>query len=93
MTKRQKAIVTRWENSYDYELYHVYNSYSPAKVNALEYCKSKQYELNGTRGRIISYNTFIFTYGFIFENADGLQFCYITPTRDEIFKLDGEGVY
>ena len=40
MTKRDMAIVERYENATARTLYDVYDNYSHAKANAFEYCKS-----------------------------------------------------
>lgn len=70
------------------ELYDCYNSFSRAKVNAMEYCKGLMYGLNGHGLRIISYNQNVFTVGFIFTTEDGEKaFAYITRDHDRYMKL------
>ncbi len=88
MTKKQLGML----NSYDYaqnggELYDVYGSFSYNKARAMEYCKNLQYERNGYGGKICSFNTFMFTYGFKYEGDDGEHLVYITPSYDYDFLI------
>ena len=70
------------------ELYDCYNSFSRAKVNAMEYCRNLMYELKGHGLRIISYNQNVFTVGFTFTTEDGERaFAYITRDYDRYMKL------
>lgn len=85
-TKKSIWINSLYRNSdrNNRELYNVFSTYSSNKESAMQYCKKMQYALNGCNGRIVSHNTFIFTYAFEFENPeDGvLYIAYITPNYD-----------
>lgn len=88
MNNKQAQLFGRWNNSNDRELYHVYNNYSRAKVNAFEYCKEKQYQMHGYDGRITSHNSQVFCYGFLYdetieETGEIIQHLYyITPYNE-----------
>ena len=72
----------------------VYGHYSTAKDNAYNYCVNLMKKFEGNDLRIISYNTFRFSAGFIFEVLDSetnevkRAFCYITPTHDRFMIID-----
>lgn len=60
-----------------------YDSYSLAKRNVWHSCVQLRDKLNGVNGRIISHNTFVFTYGFCATLGDGdYYFILIRPSCD-----------
>lgn len=89
MTNNDKKRVARANYSryltsrYD-ELYKAYSRASEKKWSAWEYCKGLCYKYGGHGLRVISFNTFIFTAGFEYTDAEtgAAMFCYITPSYD-----------
>lgn len=72
-----------------YGLYDCYESPSEAKQNAYNYCIRLQMDTPaGRQGRVISYNTFMFTYGFIGRMNGKDAFFYISPNREWYAYLD-----
>lgn len=79
-------------NAYNYarrtghtdNLYSVYNNFSQAKYNALEYCKRIQREYNGYNACVVNGNSFHFTYAFEYveENTGCVKLMYITHTEE-----------
>ena len=65
-----------------------YRSCSNEKQKAYEYCIRKEIEYCGYNGRIVGYNTFSFTFGFIGEINGKEAFFYITPTYDRYIYID-----
>lgn len=89
MTPAQaKDVYRRYSNSDNYYLWHVYGSFSQAKANAYEYCRSRQAEFNGHNGRIVSHCIMQFTYAFtgFYEGEEYLV--YITKDHDYAIKMD-----
>lgn len=66
----------------DTRLSDVYGRYSDKKSRAYEYCRNLMLKYNGYNFHIISYNTFMFTCGFMFHDpaTNEPMFAYITPT-------------
>ena len=81
-TKLLRGAYESWKRSTDYELWHVYDNYSDAKYNALEYCRELKYQLGGRRLRIVSHNTMQFTVGFEFDHPRTGELCFAYITRD-----------
>ena len=70
-------------------LFDCYERPSKHKWDALDYCKGLCDELNGDSLRIISYNTNVFSVGFIFVNEEGKNvFAYITRDNNRYMLLD-----
>ena len=91
MTKAEKRIIENYNNSASAtELWKVYATVSQAKRNAFEYCKRKQYEYAGIDGRIVSFNTFIFTFAFKTTIKGEKYLYYITPSKETLIKLEEE---
>lgn len=85
LQKQAKARISDYNRSSDYNLHDVYKtSYSYKKEQAFDYCKELCNEYNGRDLRIISYNTFIFTAGFIYnDKIEGvIKFMFITPSNN-----------
>jgi hypothetical protein len=87
MTKKQMAVYYNYLNSSDVRLSDVYGSYSYAKERAYEYCTALMVKKGGYGFRITSYNTFMFTACFQFEENGNTYLMYITPSKDEQIKL------
>lgn len=75
-------VYQRYTYSDDTQLMDVYGRYSDKKARAYAYCRNLMLKYDGYDFRIISYNTFMFTCGFMFRDpaTDELTFAYITPT-------------
>ena len=85
MNKRQKAIYECYEQSDLYDLYDAYNTTSGAKRRAWWGVNNDMQSVNGWGLKIISYNTCMFSIGYLYRNKAGaLMFHYETnATRDE----------
>lgn len=81
-----RGAYSAWLRSKNYTLFHAYEKPSASKERAYDYCLEKFRLYNGEGFKIISYNTFIFTAGFIFTDVktDEQMFYYITPNYDII---------
>lgn len=89
-TKAQniKRAFEDWKKSNATELWHVYDRFSYAKENAMDYCKTLVAKFNGYGLKIIGSNCMKFSVGFIGE-IDGKQaFFYITKSYDRFIYLD-----
>lgn len=87
MTKRDTAIVERYENATARTLYDVYDNFSYAKANAFEYCKRLMADKNGRGLKILGANCFMFTAAFKYE-VDGVEYLmYITKNEDRPIKI------
>lgn len=93
MTKKQEGMLYSYNRSSATELWHVYDNYSRAKENAMDYCRNLQYKLNGYDGRVTGANCFHFTYAFRFEHVNEETgaceewLCYCTYANDYKFKI------
>lgn len=88
MTKKEQAMYTNYLYADNYsELWQVYGSYSHAKSYAMDYCKNLQHKKEGYNPKIVSHNSFIFTYAFEYEENGDKYLMYITPSYDYNFKI------
>ena len=72
-----------WYYSSAKELWQVYDRYSHAKENAMNYCKEMMKKYDGFDLCIISHNSNVFSVGFIFKDDEGKKiFAYITRDYD-----------
>ena len=69
-------------------LFQCYDDPSNAKHIAFDYCLRLEEKYNGYYGKIISYNTFGFSFGFIGEINNRPAFFYITKDYDRYIYLD-----
>lgn len=85
MTKKQRNIYDRWENSNDTSLWDVYKNCSAEKWSAYEHCRRRFDELDGRGFRIIGANTFGFSVGFEYEQPKygNIIFVYITKNGEQ----------
>lgn len=63
------------------DLFGAYAKPSEAKKKAYERCEEERCSKGGYNGSVVSYNCNIFTYGYLYDDADGQHFVYITPTN------------
>ena len=89
MDKTMRTAYEAYKASASSELWQVYGRYSDSKENAYKYCLWLMDKLDGWDGRIISANTFIFTFGFEFINPEtgAVSFAYITPSYDRFAEV------
>ncbi len=87
-TKQMQATYNHYLKSQKFLLRDCYTNYSTPKLCAFKYCKQQQEQYNGHRGRIIAYNTQIFTFGFLGEINGKEAFFYITPSYSRYIYLD-----
>ena len=83
-TQKAKIFIKEYWTSTRYSLYDCYNDYSYAKDRAYDYCITKMQEMNGYDGRILTYNTFVFTYAFM---TDDNKLIVICPTNEYEIQL------
>lgn len=83
-----KHAYQRWMNSSDYSLRDVYKSHSWRKEHAFDYCRTLCRDYDGAELRIISYNSNIFTCGFVGVVDGKKAFVYITPSYDRYAYLE-----
>lgn len=86
--KMMKSQYIHYNNSRCYELYHCYDRYSENKCRAMDYCRELEEKYNGHSLKIISYNTSIFTVGFIGYIDEKEAFFYITRDYDRYIFLE-----
>lgn len=82
--KVARGNINRYSKSDLYTLHHAYGRPSYAKENAWNYCIDLMRKYDGYGLKVISYNTFMFTAGFMFTDKETgvLQFMFITPNYD-----------
>lgn len=90
MTKKQEGMLKSYKRATATDLWQVYDSWSQAKANALDYCHDLQRRLDGYDGRICSANTYQFTYAFRYVDVDTghMCLCYCTAANDYKFAID-----
>lgn len=77
-TAKAKALRERWAyRDGGYYLSDVYGHYSGSKERAWEYCRELEFTLEGWGGCIVSHNITQFTYGFIVEDDNGIEYIVI----------------
>ena len=74
-TQQARRFIKDYWTSSRYHLDDCYQNYSSAKQNAFDYCINKQNKMNGSDGRILSYNTFVFTYAFMTDDNKLIVIC------------------
>lgn len=86
-TKALKEAFRRYQVSNNQNLWQVYGSCSAEKIKAFNYCMKLCNDYNGKNLRIVTYNKFQFTCGFIGEVNGEKAFVYITKDYDRYFTL------
>lgn len=89
MTNRHiKSAYERYQHSDIYSLYNAYGKPSEAKQAAWNYCINLCAKYNGFSLKVVSYNTCIFTAGFLFYQNDKLCYMHITPNYDQFIVVE-----
>lgn len=84
-----KRAYNEFLKGYGYtSLFECYARPSSAKVQAYEYCNRMYRLYDGSDFRILSYNTFNFTVGFVGTINGKKAFFYITSTYDRYMYID-----
>ena len=76
-TQKAQGFIWEYVRSEKHDLYDCYNKHSFEKKRAFDYCINKQNEMDGNNGRILSYNTFVFTYAFMTDDNKLIVICPI----------------
>lgn len=69
-TKKAKSFIQQYDVSIDEYLTDVYDNPSDAKIEAFKICYKKAVKMNGQCLRILSYNTFMFTVGWLYKEPE-----------------------
>jgi len=78
-----RGNINKYKVSKLYSLEHAYKCPSARKENAWRYCVNLMHDKCGRGLKILSYNTFMFTAGFLFKDTNGVwNMMYITPNYD-----------
>ena len=88
MNKTQRYFLERYWNSNDVTLDDVYSRVSSAKRQAYKHCMFMMEKMNGSHPRITSYNTFNFTFAFLYEKEGKNWLYYMTSTNDYTFPIE-----
>lgn len=90
MTRRKDQIMRDWYERYSHSnlctLDDVYIEPSYRKVKGYYNCLNLMCKLNGKHGRIVTFNSQMFTFGFIAE-LNGIV-CYIHITPNKIYYME-----
>lgn len=82
LTKKQTADYYRqWLRLPTRDLDDVYGRYSTAKAVAWRGCERRCAERNGYCLSVITYNTSVFTAGFVYNGEKGKMFYVMTPSH------------
>ena len=84
-----KSNIMAWRNSRYTDLRSAYGRYSKDKADAWDYCMKLCSEKNGEGLKVISANSWRFTAGFVYPDAETgeLMFMYITKEYDQPVSL------
>ena len=83
------GFLQSYERSNFKSLRDCYESPSKAKIDAEFYCYNKMVSQVGFGFKILSYNTFSFTCGWLTESEDGVQTLHVeTPNNSYIIALE-----
>ena len=74
-SKKAQNFINNYLRSDNYELWHVYGSYSREKERSYEHIRSEMYEEGGKGLRITSHNSQVYTCAYILGN----DLIYHTP--------------
>ena len=86
MNKQMLGFWERYRHAPQYTIYNAYRKPSSAKISAYYKCIRFMKSVGGYMSAVVSYNTFMFTFGFMTDDG----FYYITPshtyycTREEL---------
>ena len=76
------GFLQSYEHSKFASINQCYESPSKAKIDAEFYCYNKMVSQAGFGFRIMSYNTFSFTCGWLTESEDGVQTLHVETARN-----------
>ncbi len=71
--KNLEREYSRWCNSNATELYQIYGHCSAEKHRGYKHCVERMRGMNGHDFRIVSHNSWQFTVGWLYEEADGTK--------------------
>lgn len=79
-----KGNIDSWKRSSDFSLDSAYGRYSSNKASAWKYCEDLRDKHDGRNLKVISHNTYMFTAGFEYNDAETgeVMFMFITPSYD-----------
>ena len=90
MIKRDARIVESYNRSRVYSLSQCYGRFSSEKQSAWEYCQNLCRKKDGSGLKVISYNGWMFTAGFKYEENGKSYLMYITKSEDRPIELEDE---
>lgn len=85
--KHLEGEYRRYLHSHNYKLSDCYDRWSERKQHAYDYCKELARECGWSSYGIVSHNTCMFTFGFVFECDDVKWFAYITKAHNYVMPL------
>lgn len=89
MTRKElEANYKRYQNSSMYSLYDAYGRPSQKKYDAWKRCEVFCKECGGESLKVISYNTYVFTAGFVFVKDGKRMFMLITPSTNREIEVE-----
>lgn len=86
--KSIKIAYADYQKSTKTNLYHCYNSFSDKKEKAWKHCQDLVKYYQGENLKVVYFNGWIFTCGFICYINGLKHFIYITPYREEALPLE-----
>ena len=87
MTKREQGVIDSYIRSDKYNLHECYKSFSDRKWCAYKHVVNELLQDNGEGLKILSYNTFMFTAGYLVKIGEDKYLVRITPTKKELIKI------
>ena len=88
MTKKNAAFKYAYDHSLYSSVNYAYDRPSDAKISAEKWCREKMHKMMGFGFRIMSFNTFNFTCGWLVENPETgvLELCVETSRNSYRFE-------
>lgn len=71
-----------------HDVYEAYKTMSNEKERSQRYCDDIRERLGGYNACVLTHNTFIFTYCFMYDAENTTYFVYITPTYDRKYDIN-----
>ena len=69
-TKKAKSFKANYLYSNDFSLFHVYKNPSRSKMRAYDECRAKCVEMGGWGFKILSFNSSVFTCGWMYSDKE-----------------------
>ena len=87
LTKKLQGLKNNYDRSTNESLYDCYDRPSSAKLSIFKDCEHDKIRNNGFNAKIISFNGFIFSYGYLFDCPvnGNLKLKVITKSKDYEF--------